>query len=284
MPSELNFRIGDVSTAVEWSGRQRELAISQAYRPFIGNGRPDIRLRLHPGIPEAALGAKIFDGAPIWSLHQYDGGAAIKLFDRFSDIQRTLVLPPEFTRADLYFAEPDGRFVNPFFGPTIELMMINYLSRGHGVIIHACGIEHNGNGLLFAGESGAGKSTLAGVWDPEPAAHVLSDDRTIVRKKGDDFWMYGTPWHGEAKFGMSRWTKLEKIFFLQHAHQNEIRKINGAEPVQNLLTCSFPPFWDAKAMQFTLDFFSEIAAAVPCYQLNFKPDQSAIDLIIRNDD
>jgi hypothetical protein len=279
VPSELNFKIGDVSTAIEWSSRQRELTIPRAYRPFMGNGRPDILLRLHPGNPEADLGDKIFDGAPIWSLHQYDGGSAIKIFDRFSDIQRILVLPPEFTRADLYFAEPDGRFVDPFFGPTIELMMINYLSRGHGVIIHACGIEHNGSGLLFAGESGAGKSTLAGMWDRESAARVLSDDRTIVRRDGDDFWMYGTPWHGEAKFGLSRWAKLEKIFFLQHDHQNEIRKIDGAVPVQNLLTCSFPSFWDAKAMQFTLDFFSQLSAAVPCYQLHFKPDKSAIDLI-----
>ena len=83
MLSELNFKIGNVSTVIQWNRRQRELRIPQSYRPFIGNnGRPDIRLLLHPGHPEADLGEKIFDGAPIWSLHHYDGGAAVKLFDR----------------------------------------------------------------------------------------------------------------------------------------------------------------------------------------------------------
>jgi hypothetical protein len=284
MPSELNFKIGDVATKIKWSGQQRELTIPSSYRPFMGSQSPDICLNLHPGNPAGGLGEKIFDGAPIWSLHRYEDGAAVKLFDQFSDIQRILVLAPEFARADLYFAEPDGRFVNPFFGPTIELMMINYLSRGHGCIIHACGIEHNGSGLMFAGESGAGKSTLAGIWDQQPGAQVLSDDRTIVRKDGDDFYIYGTPWHGEAKFGISRRAKLEKIFFLQHGRENEIQKINGMVAVQNLMTCSFPPLWDAKAMDFTLDFFSQIAAAVPCHELHFKPDKSAIDYIIENNE
>ena len=121
--------------------------------------------------------------------------------------------------------------------------------------------------------------TLAGLWDQESAALVLSDDRTIVRRNGNDFYIYGTPWHGEARFGMSRWVKLEKMFFLQHSQVNEIRKLNDVVSVQNLLTSSFPPFWDSRGMQFTLDFFSEIAAAVPSYQLQFKPDRSAIDLI-----
>ena len=114
MTSKLNFKIGDVSTAVEWGTQQRELAIPRAYRSFAGNGRPDIRLRLHLGNPEADPGEKIFDGAPIWSLHRSDGGVALKIFDRFSDIQRILVLPPESARADLYFAAPGGRFLDSY--------------------------------------------------------------------------------------------------------------------------------------------------------------------------
>jgi hypothetical protein len=53
--------------------------------------------------------------------------------------------------------------------------------------------------------------------------------------------------------------------------------------VQQLLQCSFPPFWEAAGMEYTLELFSELSAAVPCYQLDFKPDRSAIDYILLND-
>ena len=94
----------------------------------------------------------------------------------------------------------------------MELLMINYLARGHGVIIHACGIDNNGIGMLFAGESGAGKSTLANLWNQEAGVAVLSDDRTLVRQIDGEWWLFGTPWHGEAKFGSRRGIKLEKSF------------------------------------------------------------------------
>jgi hypothetical protein len=36
-------------------------------------------------------------------------------------------------------------------------------------------------------------------------------------------------------------------------------------------------------MEFTMDLFAELAASVPCYQLGFKPDRSAIDFVLMND-
>jgi energy-coupling factor transporter ATP-binding protein EcfA2 len=161
----------------------------------------------------------------------------------------------------------------------MELLMINYLAQGRGVIIHCCGIEKDGEGILFIGESGAGKSTMANLWNADGGIEILSDDRVIVRKSGEDFRMYGTPWHGEAQFVSPRGVKLKKMFFLRHAGQNEVHPLSGAESVQQLLKCSFPPFWDATGMNFTLDLFTDLATVVPCYGLGFKPDRSAIDYI-----
>ena len=70
-------------------------------------------------------------------------------------------MPDSLNLTPLYFAlyalrrAPGGQFIDPFFGPIIELLMINYLAQGYGLIIHACGIEYDSKGLLFAGESGA---------------------------------------------------------------------------------------------------------------------------------
>jgi len=189
-------------------------------------------------------------------------------------------LPPHLESADLYFADKSGPFLDPFYGPTMELLMVNYLAKGRGVIIHSCAIARKGRGILFVGESTAGKSTLAKMWDQENGFDVLSDDRTVVRKKGHQFWMYGTPWHGEAKFGSPRGVRLERIFFLRHGQKNSIKEIKGIDPVSQLLTCSFPPYWDPQGMAFTLEIFTDLAADIPCQSLSFRPERSAIDHVI----
>jgi hypothetical protein len=279
MPEILKLAIGDISFAIEWQGLHGKWDVPPAYQPFIAAGQPDIRLVLHKDPPEIASGKKIFDSPPIWSLYRYQDQFAIKIFETLEGLQRTLIFSSRLDQAELFFGASDSRFMNPFFGPTLELLMINCLARQKGVILHTCGIAKDGSGTLFAGESGAGKSTMSVMWNQVNGIEVLSDDRTVVREKNGAFRMYGTPWHGEAKFGSPQSAGLDKIFFIRHGDANSIRKINGAEAVQHLLTCSFPPYWDSAGMNFTLEFFSQMAAVVPCYELFFKPDMRVVELI-----
>ena len=280
MSKNLKIRIGDVSISIEGDVQKSPWEIAPAYRPFIGPGKTDISLRLHQGLPDTLVGEKVFDCPPIWSLYRQDETSFIRIFDGLSGLERTLVLPPHLESADLYFADKSGPFLDPFYGPTMELLMVNYLAKGRGVIIHSCGIVREGRGILFVGESGAGKSTLARMWNQENGFDVLSDDRTVVRKKGHQFWMYGTPWHGDAKFGSPRGVRLERIFFLRHGQKNSIKEIKGIDPVSQLLTCSFPPYWDPQGMAFTLEIFTDLAADIPCQSLSFRPERSAIDHVI----
>ena len=76
--------------------------------------------------------------------------------------------------------------------------MILLLSLGKGILLHACGIDDDGSGYLFLGNSTDGKSTMAKLWF-ENHAKVLNDDRIVVKEKDGEFWMYGTPWHGDFK-------------------------------------------------------------------------------------
>ena len=282
MPSKTKFKIGDITTAIEWISGQSEFETPPAYQSFIFDGQADIRLGLHLGVPQVDPGKKVFDSPPIWSLYRNSDVSYLHIFDQHPDLLRFLVFPPQFDEADLYFTEPDGQFIDPFFGPTMELLMINYLARGHGVIIHACGIDNNGIGMLFAGESGAGKSTLANLWNQEAGVAVLSDDRTLVRQIDGELWMFGTPWHGEAKFGSARGVRLEKIFFLRHGQNNKVQSLSTIQSIQKLLQCSFPPYWDAAGMKYTMGFFEQLTTRVPCYELTFEPDERVIELFRRD--
>ncbi len=274
------IRNGDVPISVESDARLPDWEILPAYRPFITDGDAEIVLGLHSGIPDISTGKKVFDSSPIWTLHCHGDTSVFKIFENYSGLKRLLVLPPDLTRADLYLEEKYDHFMSPFAPPAMELLMINYLVRTGGVILHACSIEHQGKGYLFAGQSGAGKSTLARLWDRQKGVEVLSDDRTIVRKQDGQFLMYGTPWHGDAPFGSPRGAKLERIFFLGHGRQNAARDLQGAGAMLQFLKCSFPPYWDAPGMESAMEIFEELATGVSCCELSFKPDESAIEFII----
>jgi hypothetical protein len=276
MSENLAIKIGDVGISIEGkvSGE-----IVPAYLPFMGQGKTDISLRLHRGIPGVLIGEKVFESPPIWTLYCENGNSVIRLFPEMADLQRTLFFPHHFKHADLYFADNCIRFIDPYFGPTLELLLIHYLAKERGIILHACGIVIDDRGILFLGESGAGKSTMARMWDQENGVDILSDDRVIVRKQGREFRVYGTPWHGEAAFGSSREARLERIFFLRHGRENSVKDMKGLDPLSHLLTCSFPPLWDYQGMQFILEFFSLIAAQVQCQELSFIPEKSVLALV-----
>jgi len=279
MMQNLTFGIADISISIEDEDRGGGLPIPPEYLSFILPGTPDLRLRLRRGSRAVMPADEVFQCPPIWSLARWNGLSFIQIYGDLCGLERTLVLPHHLESADLYFSRVAPGGGDPFYGPTLELLVLNYLARGRGVILHSCAVARDGMGLVFVGESGAGKSTLARLWAQELGVTILSDDRAIVRKTGGTFRVYGTPWHGEAAFSSPLAAKLERIFFLRHGETNTLRARTGTAAVSHLLTCSFLPYWDAEGMAFSLEFLTELAAAVPCQELTFTPDRRALELV-----
>jgi hypothetical protein len=158
-----------------------------------------------------------------------------------------------------------------------QIFMICLLSQYRGIMVHASGIDDNGRGYLFAGHSGHGKSTLCSLW--EGSARILTDDRIILRRTDEGFLMYPTPWPGSYSSVTARPTILEKIFFVSHGEENSLVRKKLFDANCDLLTRSFPPLWDAEGMKFTMDFISDLIERVPCFDMAFVPDKSAIDYL-----
>lgn len=166
----------------------------------------------------------------------------------------------------------------------LQVLLINYFAqRNEGIFTHAIGVKDlDGRGLLFAGKSGAGKSTTARLWHENSRAIVLNDDRVIVRRQNDRFFIHGCPWHGDFNdYLKSRIESapLEKLFFIHHAPKNTARKVSRKEAFSMLYPSLFPTFWDKKCLVNIAAFCSELINKVPCYSLGFKNDKNVIKFI-----
>ncbi len=190
---------------------------------------------------------------------------------------------PAFERGHIVLRRdcfPTNQPVFPLEYPIDELAMMHRLSRGEGVEVHALGlVDEDGSGYLFLGHSGAGKSTTARLWRSEPGVKLLSDDRIILRKKDGQFWMYGTPWHGDAGVSSPGCAPLSALFLLEQAPANKIVSLPGAQAAAELFARSFVPHYLGDGIQFTLNFLEDLTSSIPCSVFRFAPTESAVEAI-----
>jgi hypothetical protein len=170
--------------------------------------------------------------------------------------------------------------VYPLEYPLDELAMMHRLSSGEGVELHALGLaDHDGSGYLFLGHSGAGKSTTARLWMSEPGVTLLSDDRIILRKRDGQFWMYGTPWHGDAGVSSPRCAPLSAVFLLEQSPTNLILPMPAPQAAAELFARCFVPHYLSEGIRFTLSYFDQLTRSVPCSIFRFAPTENAVEAI-----
>jgi hypothetical protein len=170
--------------------------------------------------------------------------------------------------------------VFPLEYPIDELALMHRLALGEGVEVHALGlVDRDGSGYLFLGHSGAGKSTTARLWMAQPGVKLLSDDRIILRKQDGKFWMYGTPWHGDAGVASPDCAPLSSVFLLEQASQNQIFPLVPGKAAAELFARSFVPHYLQEGIQFSLSFLEELTRSIPCSIFRFAPTESAVETI-----
>jgi hypothetical protein len=252
---------------------------------------PDVVVRIHHGeAPEQDDRHRclIFECNDRWRLFTNGTGYSLEVRDGPPDGEKVLgrlaLFDKELRTVDVYVVSSYPHSMsanslpeNPLEIPIAELLAVLLLSRGRGVLIHACGINSDGKGYLFAGNSGQGKSTMAKQW--KGRGTILNDDRVAIRKKDGRYWIYGTPWHGEISAVSPKGIPLHKAFLLRHGEENRIQTITVGAAVSQLVARCFPPLWDEDGMRFTLDFLSGLALECPVRELLFLPDKRIVDLI-----
>jgi len=265
--------------------------LEPAYKPFLTKEDEDtetisIEIRVSSkDIPSTETLDRFFDSGQSWSMFRDDQEYWIAFhpptFKQPLWLART---NSGFTSVTVYCSDKlvsrrNGETVlsNPVCYPLDQILLMYLLAQRGGVLVHAAGIEINGQGFIFPGKSGAGKSTLTRQFAAREPIGLLSDDRMVVRKMDGVLRAFGTPWPGEAKIAVNKSVPLAGMFFIEHGSKNAIKEIRPQAALERLLPVISVPWYDQETFPKILVFCEELISRVPAYEFHFEPTHEAVD-------
>lgn len=305
MKTEIKLKIADTVIKMESRFPLAELteqekrifySSKKLFKNFIHTGkeRPDILIRVmvEDRLPQIRKIDPMFvtyhfqDGRENWHLQKKGNTYIYRCL--LEQNRQSILINKTFDKATAYLLPMKNKgkvwdFANIIYD-FLQVLLINYFAlHKKGIFVHGIGVKDlGGKGLLFAGKSGAGKTTTARLWHKHSQAMVLNDDRIIIRKNSNKFFIYGSPWHGEFSDYLSSRIEsapLEKLFFIYHAPENLTRRITQKEAFNLIYPALFPTLWDKESLENIVLFCNDLIRGVPCYQLGFVNDKRVIRFV-----
>ena len=152
------------------------------------------------------------------------------------------------------------------------------LARQGGFLVHAASAIHHRRAFLFAGVSGAGKTTISRLAPAD--ATLLTDEISYVRRAGNGYEAWGTPFAGElARVGENQVASLATLFLLEQGPENRIEEVAAAEAVRLLLRNILFFAEDPELVSLVFRSACEFVEKVPVRRLIFVPDERVWEII-----
>ena len=168
---------------------------------------------------------------------------------------------------------------NPYsMDSVLRIVHTLVLAEQGGFLVHAASAVRNGKAFLFSGVSGAGKTTISRLAPPDAA--VLTDEISYVRREGQSYRAYGTPFAGElARVGENVSAPLDTFFLLAKGAKNKIEDVSAAQAGRALLRNILFFAEDPETVRPVFDSVWEFVERVPVKRLTFVPDARVWELI-----
>lgn len=197
------------------------------------------------------------------------------------DSGRWLIERGDF-RAEWWPATRHGKIIqsaNPYsIDAVLRIVHSLLLAREGGLLVHAASAVRNGKAFLFAGISEAGKTTISRLAPPDVT--LLTDEISYLRRNGQSYAAYGTPFAGElAKVGENIQAPLAALYLLQKGPENSLESVQGNNAVRMLLENVLFFACDPELVSLVFDSACELVQHVPVYRLTFFPDARVWELI-----
>ena len=168
---------------------------------------------------------------------------------------------------------------NPYsIDAVLRIVHTLLLAKEGGFLLHSASAIRNGKAFLFAGVSEAGKTTISRLAPADVT--LLTDEISYVRKQGEGYVAFGTPFTGElAKLGENVSAPIETLYLLAKGPENRIEPVSPAEATRSLLANLLFFAEDEELVQAIFHSAFEFASRVPVARLTFVPDARVWELI-----
>lgn len=168
---------------------------------------------------------------------------------------------------------------NPYsIDAVLRIVHTLVLARQGGFLLHSASAIRNGKAFLFAGVSEAGKTTISRLAPPDVT--LLTDEISYVRRRGDEYFAFGTPFAGElAKLGENVSAPISTLYLLAKGKENRIDSITPGQATQSLLSNLLFFAKDEELVQAVFHSAFEFVSRVPVMRLTFVPDARVWELI-----
>jgi len=166
------------------------------------------------------------------------------------------------------------KYLEPIAIESYLRICYSFLAVKHdGLLLHSAGIIRNGNGYIFPGVSGTGKSTIAGLATSQE--QVLSDELVVIRKQGEDYLVYSTPFFGTNNSAECNSRALLKAAFLPVKDSQVYLKKARPAPALTKLMSSVLFFSRQDELNYRLmDISAGLVDRIPFYEMYFRRDNS----------
>ncbi len=153
------------------------------------------------------------------------------------------------------------------------------LTNKNGLIFHSSAIIYNGEAYLFTAPSGTGKSTHTRLWREllKENAVMLNDDKPLIRKIGNKFIAYGSPWNGKHKLGENLEAPVKAICVIEQAKENKIYKISSKEMLPVVINQTMYPN-HLEGVDKMLNLLEGLLQSVSLYKLECNISLEAAEL------
>ena len=267
---------------------QAPLKIEGGYLPFLTENQVvDVQIDCFEGYPtnytkpDIHYQAKTQEGV-LWELHQGEHSTCIFVYDpnNLEVLQQIAYWNQENRSWQVYVLESQDGAIDPLAYPLGPLIWYFLSTIEDILMIHGSAVILDQQTRVFSGFSGVGKSTMAKLWEQNRQATIINDDRLILRKIENEWFVYNTPMFYAAA---PQKGKLHTVFFPYHAPANKMEKLNGVAALSKLLAHTIHHGHNKAHVQHHMDIATQLISHVACHQLGVVPTAAVIDFILEKE-
>lgn len=235
-----------------------------------GLDRVDIAVELVPGIDRISTeGLDWHKDSGFCLAHLCNDGRSIYEYSypTESSLVCRMKASSDYSEAVIAFKENPDVSAGNWLSMMLQLLYRCRMIMLGGLVMHAVSIRTEDGAILFSGPSGMGKSTQAELWVKYCGVSVINGDRTTLTFRSDELYATGSAWSGNSRIFTELAAPVKAIVFLEQAGEDSVRRLTGAEALQNMIPRSYLPYYNQELMDMALQNMERMMGRTPFFLL-----------------